>query len=104
MIITRHKRIAAGGTIAITDKSIALRQLVIVVSNAGTNWNIQIEDNDSTPAIVVPPVEVGAPSLAAWINQKFEHPVPVTDGLDFKTNSGTPGVLDLWYSFDKPSS
>lgn len=102
MIITKHKRIT--GTVAITTLSIALRQLVIVVSDAGTTWKIKIEDNDSTPSIIVPEITVAAPTTVSWINELFEHPVPVVDGLDFVSVSGTPGVLDLWYSYDKPSS
>lgn len=104
MIITRRKRIAAGSTIAIIAKTIALKQLVIVVSSAGTTWNIRIEDNSSTPAIIVPPIQVSAPSTLSWIYQHFDEPLPMQDGLDFVTISGTPGVLDIWYSFEQPAS
>ena len=104
MIITKHKKIDAAGTVAITSKSFTLRQLVIVVSDDGSTWKIRVEDNDTPPSIVVAPVDVAAPSTVSWINEKFEHPLPIVDGLDFVTVSGTHGTLDLWYSYDQPSN
>ena len=103
MIRTDHIRINAGGTIAIIDRSIALKQLVITVSDAGTTWKIRLEDNDTPPAILVPAITVSLPSTLSWIYQNFEIPLPMIDGLDFVTESGTPGVMDIWYSYWQPS-
>lgn len=104
MIVTKHTRIAAGSTIPLIDKTIALKQLVIVVSAAGTTWIARIEDNDTPPSILVAPITVAAPSTIAWIYQHFKEPLPMIGGLDFVTVSGTPGALDIWFSFEQPAT
>lgn len=104
MVITKHKRIAASGTVPLIAKTIALKQLVIVVSNAGTTWKIRVEDNAASPAIIVPPLTLTAPTTLAWVNEHFDEPLPMEGGLDFVTESaGTVGVLDIWYSFEQSS-
>ena len=103
MIITKRRRIAAGGTIPLYSDTIALKQIFIVVSNAGTSWVGRIEDNASTPAILVPAINLSAPSTLSWIVQHFDEAIPMEKGLDFITVSGTPGVADIWISFEQPT-
>ena len=104
MIVTRRKRIGAGGTVAIWGSTIVLKQLVIVVSDPGTSWKIRIEDNSTTPAIIVPPITLTAPSTLAWVYQHFREGLPMQGGMDFVTESGTFGALDIWFSFEQPST
>ena len=104
MIVTKHARIAAGGTITLINHTIALKQLVIVVSSAGTTWIVRIQDAAAAPAIIVAPITVAAPSTITWIYQHFREPLPMDGGLSFVTASGTPGVLDIWFSFEQPAT
>ena len=82
-------------------KSLSLAQILIVCSSAGTSWVIRIEDLDTPPSIVAPPTTMSAPSGADpfSIDKFLNIPIPVVGGLNFVTVSGTPGVVDIWFSY-----
>jgi hypothetical protein len=102
-IVTKHKRIAAGGTVGLFTQTLALKQLVIVVSNAGTTWQVRIEDLASTPRIVLPSLVLTLPATGEPIKINYEHPL-MLDGLRFITESGTFGAADVWFSYAQQST
>ena len=111
MIISRHTRIAANGTVVLHNKSIILAQIVFLVSGAGTTWSIKFQDEASpNPAIIFGPWTAALPSDGKPIILTFTNPsggtgcpIPITGGLDF-VSTGTAGVIDVWTSIHQPST
>jgi hypothetical protein len=86
------------------SRSVTVRQILIVISSAGTTWKIKLQDMALTPAILVPPWTVIVPSDGKPFYQSFDNPIPMEGGIDFITVSGTPGVADIWMTADQPST
>ena len=97
-----HFRVAAGGTIHLYGNTVAIRQIVLSSSSAGTTWIVKIQDRASTPAVLIVPNTVTLPTDGFPLKVKFDDPVPMEAGIDFVTVSGTPGVADLWITTDQP--
>ena len=109
MIITKHKHITVsdGSPVELYGQSLALNQLVICCSNAGTAWVVRIEDeppSPALPAIILPAVTMVIPSGGVLFTEHWDEPLPLEGGLSFITVSGTAGVADIWFSFVQPST
>jgi hypothetical protein len=97
-----HKRISSNTTTNITDKGAAIKQIQISVASAGTSWKLRIQDRASpNPAVLIPDLALSAPTAPDTGKAFYDVPIPMENGIDVVTPSGTPGVSDVWIAFEQ---
>jgi hypothetical protein len=97
-----HKRITSNTTTNVTTKGAAVKQIQISVANAGTSWKLRIQDRASpNPAVLIPDLALSAPTAPDMGKAFYDVSIPMENGIDIVTPSGTAGVVDVWIAFDQ---
>jgi len=93
-------RINTNATTPAAEDSVMLSQLVLLCSNAGTGWQLTIQDRtpaaDGGPRIIFfASTQTVRPDGSPLII-RFEDPIIMKNGIDIVSGPGTPGVVDIW--------
>ena len=81
--------------LTVDDQNAWVSQIVLSVEDAGTNWQLRIEDRDTIPHILVPTFTVGrAQGLLADV-LGFAQPVFMVNGINIFT-TGNAGFMSIW--------
>jgi len=90
------KHITTSDTTNMMAVSCYVNAIVVTCSDAGTSWTLKIQDQASTPKILVPPFELIVPADGLPnVNVEFKSPQRAEGGIDVVTAGGAPGAVDV---------
>ena len=67
------------------------------MSNAGSAWTITIRSKEATPKILYTATAV----VGSFTPVDVQVPIGVTSGIDIITAGTTPGVADIWITYQQ---
>jgi hypothetical protein len=94
MINPYKKRITTSATTTIVSVPCLVLQIVIACAVAGTTWKLKIQDQASSPFVLVPELTLAVPTDGPII-LKFDEPIPMDVGVDVVTTGGSPGEVGV---------
>jgi hypothetical protein len=84
--------------IGVIDHSVYIYSIIVSCVDAGSSWNIGVQDRATPTPFQLVPVHVIAPQTDG-VAQKLDftdHPAYMDGGIDINSKSGTPGTMDVW--------
>ena len=84
-------------TATVTSATAYVYTVQVVVSNAGSAWTITVRSKEATPKILYTATAVAG----SFTPVDVQVPIGVTSGIDIITAGTTPGVADIWITYQQ---
>jgi hypothetical protein len=92
--------ITTNTTVTVVSTTCYLRSIAIGVPNAGTTWTLVIRNKEATPKTVYIASGTGGAVSTGTVGLSWDEPIIMTGGIDIVTSGGTPGVADVFLTYE----